>query len=209
MLIIGAKGFAKQLVDVIDQMNLIEQVVLYDGFSVPQVDKLYGIIPILHTEEEVIQLFTTTDNRFIIGIGKPSLRYDMACKFTRLGGAMETLISPKALVSRFATIGKGVTLLSNVIVEGDVTIGEGALINIGALITHDCVIGDYVEICPGVKIGGRCRIGSFSTIGTGAVIIPNIEVGRNVTIAAGSVVTQNIPDNVMVAGVPAAIKKRY
>ena len=34
-------------------------------------------------------------------------------------------------------------------------------------------------------------------------------IGNNVTIAAGSVVTKDVPDNCMVAGIPAIIKKDF
>ena len=34
-----------------------------------------------------------------------------------------------------------------------------------------------------------------------------MKVGKNVIVAAGAVVTTNVPDNCMVAGVPAQIKK--
>ena len=37
--------------------------------------------------------------------------------------------------------------------------------------------------------------------------LPNVQIGSNVVIAAGSVVTKNVPDNYMVAGIPAVIKK--
>ena len=44
-------------------------------------------------------------------------------------------------------------------------------------------------------------------IGGGSVILPGVKIGDNAIVAAGSVVTQNVPDNTMVAGVPAKVKK--
>ena len=44
-------------------------------------------------------------------------------------------------------------------------------------------------------------------IGAGAKIIGGISIGNNVSIGANSVVTHDIPDNVVVAGVPAKIIK--
>lgn len=40
------------------------------------------------------------------------------------------------------------------------------------------------------------------------MILPGVKIGNNVVVAAGAVVTQDIPDNVLVAGVPAKIKKK-
>lgn len=38
-----------------------------------------------------------------------------------------------------------------------------------------------------------------------AVITPGVTIGNNVVIAAGAVVTHDMPDNTLVAGVPAKV----
>ena len=48
-------------------------------------------------------------------------------------------------------------------------------------------------------------IGDDVWIGGGAIITPGVNVGSRVVIAAGSVVTKDVPDDVVVAGVPAKI----
>lgn len=50
-------------------------------------------------------------------------------------------------------------------------------------------------------------VGKNCYVGTGATILGPIRIGNNVTIAAGAVVTKDVPDNVVVAGVPAKIVK--
>jgi maltose O-acetyltransferase len=52
-----------------------------------------------------------------------------------------------------------------------------------------------IVVHDGCWIGARCLILAGVTIGSGAVV------------AAGSVVTSDVPENVLVAGVPAAFKK--
>lgn len=42
-------------------------------------------------------------------------------------------------------------------------------------------------------------------IGAGAIILPGVTVGANAIVAAGAVVTKDVPDNAIVAGVPAKI----
>lgn len=44
-------------------------------------------------------------------------------------------------------------------------------------------------------------------IGSAATIMPGITIGENAVVAAGAVVTKNVPDNTVVAGVPAKVKK--
>lgn len=51
-------------------------------------------------------------------------------------------------------------------------------------------------------------IGDDVEIGAHSIVIGDIKIGNNVIIAAGSVVINDVPDNCMVAGNPAVIKKR-
>ena len=46
-------------------------------------------------------------------------------------------------------------------------------------------------------------------IGANTTILPNVRIGSNVIIAAGSVVTKDIPDNSVVAGVPAHVIETF
>ena len=47
------------------------------------------------------------------------------------------------------------------------------------------------------------KIGNDVWIGGNVTILPGITIGNNVVVAAGAVVTKDIPDNTLVAGVPA------
>jgi acetyltransferase-like isoleucine patch superfamily enzyme len=44
-------------------------------------------------------------------------------------------------------------------------------------------------------------------IGAGATILPGVTVGENAVVAAGSVVTKDVPNNTLVAGIPARFVK--
>lgn len=45
-------------------------------------------------------------------------------------------------------------------------------------------------------------------IGAGAMILPGVTVGENAIAAAGAVVTKDVPDNAVVAGVPAKVLRK-
>ena len=49
---------------------------------------------------------------------------------------------------------------------------------------------------------------SGSVLGVGSIILPGVTVGQNSLIAAASLVNKSVPGQVMVAGVPAEIKKK-
>ncbi len=70
------------------------------------------------------------------------------------------------------------------------------------------IIGDYVTVGHRALIHG-CEIGDNTLIGMGAIILDRAKIGKNCIIAAGSVVKEGmvIPDNTLVAGVPAKIKR--
>jgi acetyltransferase-like isoleucine patch superfamily enzyme len=53
-------------------------------------------------------------------------------------------------------------------------------------------------------------IGAGSWLGHGAIVLPGSRLGRHVVVAAGAVVAAlDVPDNCVVAGVPARIVRRY
>ena len=53
--------------------------------------------------------------------------------------------------------------------------------------------------------GGSPSIGDNGVICAGAKVIGNIKLGNNVMVGANAVVVKDIPDNAVVAGVPARI----
>lgn len=208
MLIVGAKGFAKEVLAVLHQCNALENLVFYDDINPEVKGLLYNRFPILKEEEAVIAHFNHTDKRFILGVGGSSLRHKLALKFRKLGGELTGSISPYATIGAFGnTIGAGVNLMTGTVITSDISIGEGTLVNLNCTIGHDTIIGNYVEISPGVSISGNCIIGDYCSIGTGAVILPKVKLGKNVVVGAGSVVTKNIDENSLAVGVPAVVIK--
>lgn len=208
MLIVGAKGFAKEVLEVLYQLHDIENVVFYDDVSEDLPKQLYERFDILRNAEEVEKYFQNVDTRFTIGIGGPVLRKKMFDKFTALGGVFTSTISPKANIGHFGNeIEIGSNVMTGTVITNDIHLGKGVLINLNCTIGHDSSIGDFVEMSPGVHVSGNCKIGSYSNIGTNATILPKITIGKNVVVGAGSVVTKDVPDNCLVVGVPAKIIK--
>ena len=94
--------------------------------------------------------------------------------------------------------------------------------NANVRIGNDCKIAHNVAIKAtehiidpeGVCIGGEIAFRDITIsdgcwICAGAIITPGVTIGRKNVVGAGAVVTKNSSDNVLLAGVPAIVKKRY
>lgn len=131
-------------------------------------------------------------------------------------------------------IGNNVEIGEDVFIQsqGEVRIGDNSEVFHRALITANgdskVIIGSHVRVahmvslktshheidCNGECIAGTTqfsdiRIGDGTWICAGAIVIPGVSVGKKNVIAAGAVVTGNTEDGVLMAGVPARVKKHY
>lgn len=132
------------------------------------------------------------------------------CGFTRRNKALRYTIHPiLLLLSYHWTVVFGIRIPRQLKVGSGLYIGHwgGIWINPAAVIGRDCNLSQEVSIGsagPEARVGHPV-IGDRVFIGPGSRIAGPIKIGRNVVIAANSLVTSNIPDNCVVAGVPAKI----
>lgn len=109
---------------------------------------------------------------------------------------------------KFIQLGKNVFInhgcsfldMGGIIIEDNVLIGPKA-----NLVTenHPLDPGDRRAL-----ITKAITIKRNAWIGAGATILPGVTVGENAVVAAGAVVSKDVPDNVVMAGVPAKIVKK-
>ena len=83
-----------------------------------------------------------------------------------------------------------------------ISIGDDVtLANKVQILAHD----DTLRVYTGYSRVGRVIIGDRVFVGANSTILMNTKIGNDVIIAAGSVVTKDIPDDSVVAGIPAKV----
>ena len=84
--------------------------------------------------------------------------------------------------------------------------GMGVVVHSKAVIGDNCSIGQQVTIGGGNnRYPGLPIICNNVRISKGAIVFGGITIGNNVVVGANAVVTKPVPDNAIVAGVPAKI----
>ena len=92
-----------------------------------------------------------------------------------------------------------------------ISIGNGVRITNGVkFVTHDGGIWTLrrMNLVPeDACVYGPIRIGNNVHIGWNVIVMPNVSIGDNVVVGCGAIVTKDVPNNSVVAGVPARVIK--
>ena len=95
-------------------------------------------------------------------------------------------------------------------------IGAGTMIDMGAVLGGRATVGKNCHIGAGTVLAGVVEPASATPViveddvmmGANAVVLEGVHVGRGAVVAAGAVVIEDVPENAVVAGVPARVIKQ-
>lgn len=195
----GAGGHAKVVFDVAiadPALNVLGFISDFDadfgkklsGLRVSTLDEFIGSVPHL---------------KINVAIGQNAVRSKIGQRLESMGVALQTIIHSAAIISPFVEIGSGVFIGAKGVVQSNAIIGSNSIVNTAAIIEHDCIVGRNSHISPGAILAGGVSVGEETWVGAGAIIKEKVKIGKRVIIGAGAVVLKDIPDNAIVAGVPA------
>ena len=206
--IIGVNPIATIAVQIIKNQSPMEYIFFVDDNEQKR-NKVFNDVEVLCNNNELLEKIATGNPiNLSISFGEKLLAKKKILFNSLLQNAnvsFPVLQHSSALVSELATIKDGNILSFGTIIGHNTILNYNSIIWAGVVIEHDSIIGESCYIAPNVTISGFVKIGDCSLIGSGAVIMPEVEIGSHCIVGAGAVVTKNVPNNSIVAGVPAKI----
>ncbi|OEK08546.1 transferase [Flavivirga aquatica] len=203
ILIIGASGHSKMIIDIIKKNDKYNIVGLIDSFKTIG-QQVYGY-EIIGNEKDIPNL-TEKHNIIgaVIGIGdnwtRKQLKESIQIKNPNL--FFPAIVHPSAILADDISIPNGTVIMPGAIINANSKIGEFCIINSNSSLGHDSKMDDFSSLASGVTIGGNVKIGFCTAISLGASVIQNINIGRHTLIGAGALVIKDIEDYKKALGVP-------
>lgn len=210
MVIVGAGGFGRETLDVLEAVNArsnpakyVIQGVADDSPSDHDLELLFGRrVPFLGSTGDVLTQ-DPRNFRYLIAIGNPKSRQNVDEKFRRAGFLAINVVHPSAVLGSNVQMATGVVICAGVQISTNVSLGEHVHVNPGAIIGHDSRLSAYVSVNPGAIVSGHVHVGSQALLGAGAIVLQGLTVGERALVGAGAVVVRHVPDSSVVKGVPA------
>ena len=202
--ILGAGGFAREVLSLLEDCGDAERVIGYVEENSRRVGTRMGDKPVL--DASLLGPLPRDRALLVGGVGSP-LRARWYDDLARSGFRFQQAIHPDVRVHRSVLLGSGTVVCSGVRMTCDIRVGRHGVLNLAATIGHDCELGDFVTVSPGTMISGNVSIGEKTWIGSGAVIREKIRIGSRSYIGAGAVVVKDIPDDSLAIGVPARVTR--
>jgi sugar O-acyltransferase (sialic acid O-acetyltransferase NeuD family) len=198
LIIVGAGGFGRQLLSYALELGLDVA-----GFIDDDPHALDGTDTELHLLGARETMVSRSDHEFVVAVGDPAIRRQLAHAVTAAGGRLRTLVHPSAVVDPTATIGAGSIICPFAMIGTGARVSQNVLVNVHATAAHDSMVGADCVLAPYAALNGHVSLGEGVFVGTHATLLPGVQIGAFVKVSAGSVVHTNVEPGSLVAGNPA------
>lgn len=191
IILIGAGGHAKACIDVIEKNNFYKIMGLV-GLPAERGQCFFEYAVIADDSE--MGLLSQKFSNALISIGQiknPDLRERLYKQARSFNFNFPVVVSPNAVVSKYAMIGAGTIIMHGAVVNAGAIIGENCIINTNSIVEHDVLVGDHCHISTQSTLNGGVNVGAGSFVGSAAVIREGIVIPERSFIKMGSVVTKN------------------
>ena len=202
IVLVGGGGHCISILDALSRMNIYDKVFVTDPAC--EVGKKIMCATVAGNDDCLSDLYKEGVQDAFISLGsitETNLRRKLHTKLKTIGFNMPNIIDPSAVISEYATLGEGVFIGKNAIINAKAKIGSNAIINTSAVIEHECIVGEFTHVSVSSVMCGKAKVGNDSFIGANSTVIHEVSIGDRVVIGAGSVILKDVNDDMTVVGV--------
>ncbi|MFV0331768.1 MAG: acetyltransferase [Dysgonomonas sp.] len=143
-----------------------------------------------------------------VPIGNNDIRVELLSTLNSIGFKTPSFIHSNTIIHESVQIGNAVYILPGTNIMPYTVIDDYTMVSMGVNIAHHNSIKQGCFFSQGANIGASIQIGNKAYFGIASTIMTGVKrIGRDSLVGAGAVVIKDIPDNSIVAGVPAKILK--
>lgn len=202
ILIIGAGGFGRELLQWIKEINNVKPVWEIVGFlddNLEALDKVACDYKIVGT---ISEWQPQEDEDFAMAVGSPELKEKISKEMKEKGAHFPAVIHPTATLTDFSRYGEGLVMFPYSKLSVNSSVGDFVTV-LSSGIGHDVRIGDYTTVSGMCSILRNVRIGNKVFVAAGVSIAQDIHVGDECYLGLGSVILKDVPEKTKTFGNPA------
>lgn len=209
IVIIGAGGFGREVLDVIDAMNAAGTGdwdflgFVDDGQPDPEILERLGERH-LGGREQLGSLGKGI--HFVVAVSHVPARRGLSQAAMGAGLRPALLIHPTATLGRDVRAEAGTIICAGARLTSNIRVGRHCHVHVNVTVGHDSRMGDFAAANPMSAVSGAVTLGSGVMLGTGSAILQGLSVGDDAVVGAGAVVVKDVPAGVTVLGVPAKVR---
>lgn len=203
IIIVGASGFGRELLSLIQEVNKQQQTWNVLGFIDDNLNALDGFDLQFKVLGTIQDWRPSSNEMYALAIASPKVKEEIVTLLKCRGADFATILAPTVTVGDRTKIGEGVISFGDTGISVDVTIGNYVFLNALDGIGHDVVIGDYCTFGPKVCISGGTRIGKGVNFGALSSTYPGVKIGDYATVGMNSAAIRHVKPGETVIGVPA------
>jgi sugar O-acyltransferase (sialic acid O-acetyltransferase NeuD family) len=191
ILIIGAGGYGRELLQWIKDINDVKPTWEIAGFLDDNLNALDGIgcdYAILGRVSD----WQPTDNEVCaLAVGTPRTKEKIVGSLKERGAVFATVIHPTATLTQFSKYGEGLVMFPQSKLSVNSRVGDFVTI-LSSGIGHDVEIGDYTTVSGACSILRNAKIGKRVFLAANVAISNDIVIGDDAYIGLGSIVIKDI-----------------
>lgn len=203
LIIVGASGFGREVLGLVETINEIKPTWNVLGFIDDNLQALDGFDLDYIILGKISEWQPKDNEQYVLAIAAPKVKEKIVPILKERGAKFTTLLAPTASIGARTTLGEGVVMFGDVGISVDVSIGNFVFFNSLDGIGHDTVIGDYCTFGPKVCISGATKMGKCVNVGALASTYPGIVIEDYSTIGMNSCAIRKVKTGTTVIGVPA------